>query len=166
MFLVDHGLIDPEARFELMDGAIIPMAAKGSFHEVMRERIELWLDQPWRIGKFLVLREHTLVVDEDSLVEPDFVIYNGSRRIADAPLAARDIHLIIEVADSSWSYDITRKASKYAAFGVCEYWAFEAKSHAIRIHRSPKGEHWSDTQDHGAGESVAPLCAPDAKLTI
>jgi hypothetical protein len=27
MFLVEHGLIDPNAKFELMDGAIIPMSA-------------------------------------------------------------------------------------------------------------------------------------------
>ena len=160
MFLVENGLIDPAARFELMDGAIIPMSPKGRLHEAKREQIEDWLSQSWAAAAFRVLREHTLVVDAETILEPDFLLYDRGRSIADAPLSGTDIRLVIEVADSSWSYDIHEKAQKYARFGVVEYWVVNAATSAIRIHRAATNGAWGDVRDAKAGEALAPLCAP------
>jgi Uma2 family endonuclease len=161
MFLVEHGLIDPNARFELMDGAIIPMSPKGRLHEAMRERITNWLREPWA-APFGVMIEHTLVLDAETIVEPDFLLYDGTRSIADAPLTSADIRLVIEVADSSWSYDTNEKAAKYAAFGVVEYWVIDAVRRIVRVHR---GAAWSDVNDVAVDTAIAPLCAPDASFS-
>lgn len=161
MFLVEHGLIDPAAKFELMDGDIIPMPAKGRHHEIMRERVELWLDQPWR-KSFNVLREHTITLDPTTLVEPDFLLYDAGRRIADAPLAGSDIRLVIEVADSSWAYDVESKTPKYAAFGVAEYWVIHAAKLTAKLFRDPGPGGYARLEDVGAGDRLSPLCAPSA----
>ena len=158
MFLVENGLIDPKARFELMDGAIIPMSPKGRLHEAMREKITNWLRETWA-APFGVMIEHTLVLDAETIVEPDFLLYDGARSIADAPLTGADIRLVIEVADSSWSYDTNEKAAKYAAFGVAEYWVVDAVRRVVRVHR---GAAWSDVKDLAAETAVGPLCAPAA----
>src|SRR5262245_21170412 len=105
MELAERGIIAPYARFELIRGEVREMSAKGRHHEIARETIELWLDQPWRAGRFNVIREHTLVLDQDTFVEPDFLLYDASRRIADAPLTPADVRLLIETADTSWAYD-------------------------------------------------------------
>ncbi|HVY02822.1 MAG TPA: Uma2 family endonuclease [Caulobacterales bacterium] len=165
MFLVENGLIDPHARFELMDGAIIPMSPKGRFHEVARERIELWLDQPWRKA-FNVLREHTLALDGETIVEPDFILYDGARRIADAPLTGADIRLIIEVADTSWSYDTGVKAEKYARFGVAEYWVVHAVNRTAKTFREPGPQGYRAVAQFGADDSIAPLCASGASFKL
>ena len=161
MFLVEHGLIDPAAKFELMDGDIIPMPAKGRHHEIMRERIEDWLRRPWA-SAFRAMREHTLTLDAETLVDPDFVLYDADRRIADAPLAGSDIRLVIEVADTSWSYDVRRKAPKYAAFGVAEYWVIHAAKLTARVFRNLGPDGYADATDIEAGKAFAPLCAPGA----
>lgn len=161
MFLVENGLIHPEARFELMDGEIVPMPSKGRFHEVMRERVELWLKEPWA-QPFNVIREHTVIVDDETICEPDFLVYDGDRRIADAPLAGADIRLIIEVADTSWGYDSQQKALKYARFGVAEYWVLHAVRMTARVFRDPGPAGYGSAVDVEPGEAIAPLCAPRA----
>jgi Uma2 family endonuclease len=165
MFLVENGLIDPNARFELMDGVIVHMSPKGRFHEVMRERVEDWLAQQIS-GDFRVLREHTLIIDAQTIVEPDFILYDRARSIEEAPLTGADIRLAIEVADSSWSYDTTEKAAKYAAFGVDEYWVVHAVNRSIRVHLASNGGIWSNTRDVVKGEALAPRCAPTAALSL
>ncbi|MBC7767670.1 MAG: Uma2 family endonuclease [Phycisphaerales bacterium] len=165
LFLVEHGLIDPNARFELMDGAIIPMSPKGRFHEAMRERIMNWLREPWT-APFGITVEHTLVLDAETIVEPDFILYDRARSIADAPLTGADIRLVIEVADSSWAYDTTEKAAKYAGFGVSEYWVVNAVDRSVRAHRSAEGLTWTDVRDIAPGASLTPLCAREQMITL
>ena len=161
MFLVEHGLIDPNAKFELMDGAIIPMSPKGRLHEAMRERIMDWLRERWA-ADFRLTLEHTLVLDEDTIVEPDFLLYQKTRSIADAPLTGADITLVIEVADSSWDYDTKEKAAKYAAFGVAEYWVIDASRRITRMHRAPTTGGWNEVQEIAADQPLTPICAPTA----
>ena len=165
MFLVESGLIDPAAKFELMDGEIIPMPAKGRHHEVMRERVELWLKQPWAQA-FNVIREHTIKLDVETLVEPDFLLYDTGRRIADGPLLGGDIRLVIEVADSSWAYDVESKAPKYARFGVVEYWVIHATRRTAKVFRDPQPEGYAGVADVPAGMELSPLCAPGAAFDM
>lgn len=165
MFLVENGLIDPNARFELMDGAIIPMSPKGRLHEIAREKLMDWLRQPWAV-RFRLALEHTLTLDAETIVEPDFLLYDIGRSIADAPLTGADIRLVIEVADSSWAYDTAQKAAKYAAFGIAEYWVINAQTRAARVHRGPGAQGWAEARDVAAGETLTPLCAAEASLRL
>jgi Uma2 family endonuclease len=165
MFLVEHGLIDPGARFELMDGEIVPMSPKRRFHEVLRERLELWLKQPWAQA-FNVMREHTLILDRQTIVEPDYILYDSGRLIADAPLSGADIRLVIETADSSWLYDLNEKAAKYAGFGVQEYWVIHAAKHEARVHRAPSAAGWNDMQNVAPGGLLTPLCASNGAFQL
>jgi Uma2 family endonuclease len=165
MFLVENGLIDPNAKFELVDGAILQMSPKGRLHEAMRERLTDWLRDRW-CAPFRTIVEHTLIVDAETILEPDFILYDRGRSIADAPLAGSDIRLVIEVADTSWSYDTNEKAQKYARFGVGEYWAVNAASSAVRVHRTATKDGWADVGDIAAGEPVTPLCAINGMLKL
>jgi Uma2 family endonuclease len=164
-FFLEAGLFDPEAKFELLDGEIVPMSPKGRHHEAMREQIMQWLRLPWAQA-FNLTVEHTLKLDDGTLLEPDFLLYDAARRIADAPLLGGDIRLAIEVADSSWGHDTKAKAAKYAAFGIAEYWAIHAVKRGARIHRCPSAGQWSDKRDAAPGEALSPLCAPSAQLRL
>jgi Uma2 family endonuclease len=160
-FFLGAGLLDPDAKFELMDGEIVPMSPKGRHHEALREELELWLREPWSLP-FNIIREHTLKLDDGTLLEPDFLLYDGARRIADAPLTGSDIKLAIEVADSSWGRDTKPKAAKYAAFGIQDYWALHAVKRIARIHRGPGVSGWAEVANLKRGDKLAPLCAPTA----
>jgi len=158
-YLIDTGLIDRSARFELIDGVLIPMSPKGRHHEVMRERIATWLKQPWAQA-FNTLQEHTLQLADGLMLEPDFVVYDATRLIADANLTGPDLRLVIEVADSSLAYDLNTKAPLYAQQGVQEYWVIDAVRRSVRIHRTAVGADWKYVQNVPAGGAVEALCAP------
>jgi Uma2 family endonuclease len=164
-YLIDTGLIDRSARFELIDGALIPMSPKGRHHEVMRERIATWLKQPWAQA-FNTLQEHTLQLADGLMLEPDFLVYDASRFIADANLAGPDLRLVIEVADSSLTYDLNTKAPLYAEQGVREYWVIDAVRKTARVHRVAAGAKWTQVQDIGPGGAVEALCAPGSPLRL
>ncbi|HCK84605.1 MAG TPA: hypothetical protein DHW63_08845 [Hyphomonadaceae bacterium] len=160
-FFLEAGLLDPEAKFELMDGEIVPMSPKGRHHEALREEFMSWLRQPWA-SVFNLTIEHTLRLDDGTLLEPDFLLYDHARRIADAPLTGVDIKLAIEVADTSWGYDTKAKAAKYAAFGIQEYWAVHAVRRIARVHRGPAASGWAETTNFKRGDTLTPLCAREA----
>lgn len=164
-YLIDEGLIDHQARFELIDGAIVHMSPKGRHHEVMRETIAEWLQAVTQSG-FRTLMEHTLQLEDGLMLEPDVVVYDAARRIADSNLTGRDLRLVIEVADSSLSYDLNTKAALYAAQGVDEYWVINAVKRTARVHRGPDANRWADVRDVPAGEAFAPLCAQEAVLRL
>lgn len=160
-YLVQLGLVDRMARFELIDGELVGMSPKGRFHEAMREHIAFWL-QGFIGSQFRTLQEHTLVLSDALILEPDFILYDAARKIADAPLAGADLRLVIEVADTSWQHDVETKAALYAAHGVAEYWVIDAVQKSMRVHRAPSPSGWGQVEDFAAGASVAPLCAPGA----
>lgn len=165
LFWVETGFVSPHAKFELLDGEMIAVSPKGRHHEALRERLTDWLREPWSSGFGLML-EHTLRLDDATLLEPDFILYDRGVRIQDRPLVGADIKLLIEASDSSWDYDINDKAPKYAAFGVNEYWALHAVTRQARVHRGPSSGGWAEVRDLVAPARLVPLCAADASFAV
>jgi Uma2 family endonuclease len=48
-----------------------------------------------------------------------------------------EIFLLIEVADSSLSYDVGPKLDAYARAGICEVWVIDIIRRRVLIHRQP-----------------------------
>lgn len=164
-FFMEAGLLDESAKFELCDGEIFPMSPKGNHHEAMRLQITQWLRRPWA-GNFDFLQEHTLTIDDGSLLEPDFILFNSGKNLRDQRLSGKEIRLIIEVADSSLSFDLNEKAAKYAAFGAGEYWVINARTKLTHVHRGASSSGWADISEHPPGEALTPLCASTASLRL
>ena len=68
--------------------------------------------------------------------------------------------LVVEIADSSLRYDMGRKATLYASFGVCELWVIDAVRLTARIFREPAPDGYRETRDFSA-ERIVPLFAPE-----
>jgi Uma2 family endonuclease len=70
--------------------------------------------------------------------EPDLVVADGPRvRYSDHHPGPAEIHLIIEVADSSLAYDRTAKARLYALAGVPLYWIVNLIDRRLEIYADP-----------------------------
>ena len=164
-FFLKAGLIKEGAKFELLDGEIIPMSPKGVNHEATRLTIARWLQRPWA-RKFDSLQELTLPTAGDTVLEPDFAVFKRGTNLRERPLTGADIYLVIEVADSSLDHDLKTKSQKYAAFGISEYWVVDVNSGETHVHRGPIKKGWSETHKVSAGRPLAPLCAPTAALKL
>jgi Uma2 family endonuclease len=77
-----------------------------------------------------------------------------------------DVHLIVEVADTSQQFDREVKGPLYAENGIREYWLADAEADRVEIHRRPEGAAWRQVTVLGRGDSVAPEAFPDFSLRL
>jgi Uma2 family endonuclease len=157
--MVAAGVMKEHERVELIGGELVPMSPKGSRHEVVKKA----LNRRWmhRIPDDIdLIPETTFRLSEDTYVEPDFVIYPLGTPFEQ--LRAGDVLLVVEIAASSLSYDMGRKATLYAAFGVRELWVIDAVNLTTRVFREPSEKGYRDARNFAASDLLSPLFAPPA----
>jgi Uma2 family endonuclease len=156
--MVEVGLIGEDERLEVLDGEIVPMSPKGTRHEDVKVAIaELWRERA--PADVTIAQETGLRLDERTYLEPDFIVFPRSvrRRAATGP----DILLAVEVADSSFDYDLNRKPLIYAAYGLRELWVVDAARREVHIHRDPSSKGYARVERRGAVERLVPAFAPE-----
>ncbi len=157
--MVAAGTMEEDERVELIGGELVPMSPKGNAHEVVKTALaERWYRLPR--GHVDLAVATTLRLSEYTYLEPDVVIFPRASGIPG--LAADNVLLVVEIADSSLQYDMGRKASLYASFGVRELWVIDAVWLTARVHRDPAPDGYRETRDFGPSDRLAPRLAPDA----
>lgn len=160
--MTEAGILGENDPFELVDGELIQMAAKGYAHDrakdALARRVIMAVDAG--IG---VSVEGTLQLDGLTLVEPDILVF---RQAAASPspegykvVRCADILLLIEVADSSLLYDKRHKASLYAGQGIRDYWIVDLTVPQVIVHREPSSEGYRDVRTLAPTDSVVPLAS-------
>ncbi len=155
--MVTAGLMDEDERVELIGGELVPMSPKGNHHEVLKTK--LMIEWARRLPEgVLFTPETTFRLSEDTYLEPDFTFYEASIGLKD--LNGGNALLVVEIADSSFAYDIGRKAALYASFGIRELWVIHALRLETRIHREPGESGYRYVEDRPATETLTPLLLP------
>ena len=162
--MVAKGIILEDERFELIGGEVVPMSPKGNRHELVKAALQ----QHWfpRIagGSINLITETTLYISEDEFREPDFLFW--PRAIALKDVTAASALLIVEVADTSLSYDLGTKAPTYARLGLPELWVINAHTLTATVHRNPRATGYTDVEPLGPSELLVPLHAPHPAVRL
>jgi len=126
-----------DERVELLEGEILSMSPKLSQHAFAVNQLTYALVP--RLGSTAVVRfQDPVVLDDWSEPEPDVAVCEPvPDRYASAHPRADEVRLIIEVAESSLSYDRTRKAQAYAAAGIAEYWIVNLVDRWVEVRADP-----------------------------
>jgi len=136
------GILNEDARVELIDGELVQMAPIGSLHAGKLERLRRLIERA--VGNsVLVFSQNPVVLDKDSEPQPDIAVL---RPRADGYETAHprpeDILLLIEVADSSVQYDREIKIPLYARHGIPEVWLFDLQEKRLEVcHEPENGEY-------------------------
>lgn len=139
--MMERGVIDPEARFELVEGEIVHMSPQGPLHQDLQRWLERQLYQ--QIGNtHWVTGGSTLILPQGTALDPDICVYPLDLKSKD--LSGDKATLVIEVSVSSKRYHLGRKASLYAAMGVPELWVIDAAARETHVHRKPDDGVWSE----------------------
>lgn len=158
------GGVDREReRFELIDGEIVPMSAKGSWHEnVKRALNRFWMKTiPPELD---ALTETTLRNRPHNFREPDFVFWPSAVSVAD--LLPAHVQLLVEVSDSSLNYDLGRNATYYASLGIPDYWVIDARRLVTHIHRTPGEAGYAAKTDLPHTAFLTPLLIPPLAVRL
>jgi Uma2 family endonuclease len=157
--MVAAGVMQEDERLELIGGELVPMSPKGNHHEVVkRALLDRWIRS--RPVEIHIAPETTFRLSEDTYLEPDVVIYPRAAGIRG--LSTSNVLLVVEIADSSLRYDIGRKATLYASFGIRELWVIDAVQLTTRIFREPAADGYRNASDFGPADRLTPLIAPEA----
>lgn len=158
-------------RVELIEGRILIMAAMNSYHRTAVTLADDAVRKIFKVG-FFVMVQCPLGIGESSDPEPDVAVVAGNVRDYEDkhPSTAA---LVIEIADSSLSFDQKEKASLYAKASVPDYWIVNLKDKRLEVRRRPKKD---DTQPFGYGyaeltlytgkDAVSPLAKPKTKIKV
>ena len=161
--MVDVGLLDANAKVELIGGEIVPMSPKGRKHEVAAEKLhKFWW--PKLTPEIWVSAERQFNLDEWTFVDPDLIVLPSHILTYDA--RGEDALLVVESADSSWEKDVGIKASSYSAYGVRDYWVIDVRNKQTRIHRDPRPEGYATVRDAPATELLVPLLVPQLAVRL
>jgi len=148
--MVAAGVIDEDARVELVQGVLVDLVPIGPEHDGALA----WLTKHFaRVGSaaWEVRVQSTLLV-AGGYVLPDLALVESLPR-TQQPASAL---LVIEVAQTSQSRD-RDKARDYAATDVPEYWIVDLAAREVTVHRSPLAGIYEDVVVYADGKSVRPI---------
>lgn len=133
--MIEVGILQADARVELIDGGIIDMSPISAAHAALVNVLVRHVSQHLSETS-LVSCQNPLRLDNESEPEPDLVLLKPrSDCYCEAHPGPADTLLIIEVADASLSYDLGVKVPLYARAGVPEVWVVEAATRRTDIFR-------------------------------
>ena len=74
--------------------------------------------------------------------------------------------LVVEVADTSLSYDREIKIPRYAAAGIPEAWLVDLVGDAVRVSRRPGPNGYGEIVTVTRGETVRPPLLPGVAIAV
>ncbi len=164
--LAETGALSPEARVELIQGAIVSMSPIGLLHEgIVTQLGELLVTA---VGARAVVRvQQSIRLSEHSEPQPDIVI---ARRRSDYYAASRvtpsDTLLLIEVSDSSLQTDLHVKVPLYARHAVPEVWVCDLTISEMHVFRSPAQGRYTQTYSVGKSGVARPAAIEDIAIEL
>ncbi len=154
---------------ELIEGELINRMGKGTLHTaIVAMLLELLAGV---FGLSFVIQEPAIDVSPEdnptSEPQPDLVVVSAkASSFARRRPGPVDIRLLVEVADSSLSFDRSIKAGLYARAGIADYWVVDVRNRRIIVHRDPLDGRYGSVLTYAVGEEIAPLAAPEFRVQV
>jgi Uma2 family endonuclease len=167
--MIEAGILREDERFELVEGEIVMMAAKGIVHERMKSALNIAVVRA--LPDHLTLGvEVTLRLTDTVMLEPDIAVFPKELLTRSSTGFARldpgEAHLVIEVAVTSLAYDRGLKARLYARHRVREFWVVDANERIAWVHTGPSGDGWSSVVKHGPEDALATSALPGLSIRL
>ncbi len=137
------GVLDPDARCELIDGEIIDRAPIGPLHASKTNRLADLLTEAVR-GRAIVSAQNPVVLGDLSAPQPDLALLRyRDDYYAQAHPGPADIVLLVEVAYTSLAHDRNTQLPLYARYRVPEIWIIDIPGRHLDVHREPDGARYT-----------------------
>jgi Uma2 family endonuclease len=135
--MLDHGILMKDDKVELLNGEIIEMSPIGSKHSATVSKINSLLSVILQ-GQLICRIQDPIQLGPYSEPEPDIALVKARDDFySKAHPEAKDVLLIIEVADTSLEVDREVKAEIYAEAGIRVYWIINLRDNLLEVHKEP-----------------------------
>ena len=133
--MADSQMFAPEERLELIEGEIIQMSPMGSRHAECVSVILRVFQEAFK-GKGKIRSQNPISLSKHSEPQPDIALVFDKKYDKCHP-QPKEIHLIIEVSDTTYVYDKTVKMPLYADSGILEFWIVNLNKNEIEVYTNP-----------------------------
>ena len=159
----DIGILD-HRRCELINGEIWDMAPEGASHRFVNHRGVNYLREVMK-GKAEVFEAHPITLT-NSEPQPDIAIVHlpDTRYLKRHPYP-EDIYWLIEIADTTLSYDLDTKRKLYAAASIQEYWVIDVTKRQLTIFKDLQNGDFL-TQSTISTGTIHPIAFPELTVEI
>jgi Uma2 family endonuclease len=168
--LVELGVFEGEP-LELIGGQLVVAEPQGTCHaaaiSVVDYAVRATLPSGWTVRIQLPVS-----LDDESEPEPDLVVVPGSPGDYYESHPGRPA-LVIEVAESSLSFDREHKGSLYARAGIRDYWIVNLIDSALEVYRDPEpdrsaayGWRYRSVTKLARSAVVTPLAFPSSRIAV
>ncbi|OUL32583.1 hypothetical protein BV372_19110 [Nostoc sp. T09] len=162
--MIETGLLAGR-QVELIDGNIIDMAPELPIHRATYRRGVKYLES--MLGdQGVIFSSAPILLSSNGEPQPDICIAVPPESSYDErhpePV---DIYWLIEVSNSTLSYDLEEKASLYARNGIKEYWVIDIPNSLLWVHRQPVQGQYQSVWQLQSG-LIASLAFPDIDLEV
>lgn len=133
----EAGILHEDDRIELIEGELIDMAPIGSNHAGIVNQLT-WLLSSLAGRYALVSPQNPLLLSGHTVPQPDILLLKPRPDFYKTALPEpADVLLLIEVADSSISYDRKTKLPLYARHGIPEVWLVDLNAKQVERYSQP-----------------------------
>jgi Uma2 family endonuclease len=159
--LGELGVLGADARVELVDGQVVEMTPIGDRHaSVVRRLIHLFARTLIDLALFDV--QNPVVLGERDAPQPDLTLLKPPSRpdgYRHHP-RARDILMVVEVADTTLASDSDVKIPLYARAGIPEAWLVDVVGERVLVYQEPAGGRYTSVRAFSHGARIALRCFP------
>src|SRR5215471_20971266 len=136
--MVTAGILAEDERVELIDGEVWVMSPIGSLHAAMVDSLNRLL--VLRCAQAAIVRVQSAIqLNDYTEPQPDFAVLQPRDDFyAQAHPLAADVLLVIEVADTSITYDREEKLPRYALSGIPEAWLIDLNQQVVEQYTQPR----------------------------
>lgn len=160
------GLLEPDARVELIEGEVVHMPPIGSRHGSVTELLDDLLHRAVA-DRARVRCQLPIRLDNLSEPVPDVaVVRSRPGRYQLSHPTASDVLLIVEISYSTLRYDINVKVPLYARHGIPEVWIVDLKNNELRTCRSRSEGRFRETASTANPGKTSVPGVPDATVDL
>jgi Uma2 family endonuclease len=159
------GLLDADARVELIEGVIVEMAPIGDAHAAISNRLNRLLVVA--VGeRGIVAVGNPIRLSGHSEPQPDFSVLRLRDEYHTRGPRPEDVMLAVEVSDTTLRRDRRVKLALYASAGIPEFWIVNLEAREVEVYRSPAADAYGAVERKRPGDVVTIEALPGLAIAI
>ena len=166
--MAEAGIFGEDDRLELADGEIVEMTPIGWRH--VRAVTVLTQLLVGALPGYYVSVQNPIVFGERDERQPDLALVRAEALEGSLPEAS-DVALVVEVAETSLTYDREVKVPLYALSGAPEAWVVDLASGVIEVYASPEASRvsagrYAKRRTFGRGEELRSFTVAGLRFAV
>ena len=135
--LIKLGILAEDGSCELLKGLVVNKMGKNRRHSLVTRRLREFLE-PMLTNCYVDSQEPLIALDSEP--EPDVYVVRGKPEdYQDQQPTAKDVFLVIEVAEATLRQDRVTKKWIYAEGGIPIYWIVNLIDRQVEVYTQPSG---------------------------